>query len=81
MLFECNALSNIRLELWSEISNSYPSDILKDQIDSMSSYNRANFLLDGLANSYIREWEMLYGYIATFIDKMYMHRNKMVESN
>ncbi len=80
MLFDCNALSNIRLELWYEISNSCPSDILKDQIESMTSYNRSNFLLGGLANSYIREWDSSYCKIATFIHRMYMHRNKMVET-
>ena len=60
MLFDCCELSDIQTQLWFEISNSCPSDILKDHIESMSLYNRSNLLLGSLANSYIREWDPLY---------------------
>ena len=81
MLFDCCELQDIRTELWLEISNSCPSSTLKDQIESMTLYNRSIFLLGGLANSYIREWDQFYCKIATFIYTMYIHRNKLAESH
>ena len=50
--------------------------VMQNEFQSMSVQEKLNFLLSGLNNCYVSEWDALYGAIAQFVWDMYMRRDE-----
>ena len=71
VLFECEGNSVLRGHLWNNILESCPSASMVYEMTSMSTKARCSFLLSGLNNSYVKEWNNLFKAIVQFITAMY----------
>ena len=73
ILFEYKALETYRNKLWDDFASNL-LDPMKHMILEMPHRDRAVFLLSCLNESYVREWRYLYGSLADYIYKLYVHR-------
>ena len=47
-----------------------------DGFNEMSVHSKCDFLLSGLNNCYVQEWDVLYGAIAQFVWDLYRYRDE-----
>ena len=70
ILFECNSGATLRNELWNPVVNSSPYAMIRD-INMMSNYSKAAFILNAFNCIYVDDWKMLYMNMCNFIFTMY----------
>ena len=73
VLFQCPGNQTRRTELWRDICVNCPPMLL-DEIKSMSVDKRVSFILSGLNNSFVPEWQSLFGPCLHFINSLYIER-------
>ena len=73
-LFECSAMNGIRCRHLNDIKSLMPPAMLHD-FEASSIQNRYTFLISGLNNCYVQEWDSLYGAIAQFVWEIYKFRD------
>ncbi len=74
LLFECDVLSDTREILWNDILSESPSITFTKQLEDMDLCKRATYLVSGLNNSYVSEWDSLFSSIVSFIHNMYKQK-------
>ena len=79
-MFDCKSLAKIQCQLWKEVIDTCPSEVLQVHILSMTSWDRATFILGCMNNVYVREWDPFYCGIANIIHAMYAVQNENVLS-
>ena len=76
MLFKCTSKTSIRELLWESVLEECPSNIFKDQLTAMAPREKTSFILGGLNDGYVVEWDSLYCSIANFTHGVYTERLK-----
>ena len=74
ILFECREFHRLRCDGFQTISIKMP-DAMQNEYNEMSIQARCTFLLSGLNDSYVPEWDALYAAIAQFVWDMYRCRD------
>ena len=80
MLFECDVLTDSRKILWDDILKESLSHIFAKELEDMDSWDRATFLISGLYNTYVVEWDSLFSAIVLFIHTMYNKKCHHIDS-
>ena len=76
VLFECSENDHLRVKLWQAVRETCPNT-LNCEIESMSTDTKTSFLLTGLGNGFIKEWQATFKAIVDFIYVLYMSRLAM----
>ena len=76
ILFQCEALNPERLVHWQTIVKEMPL-AMSGEVSELPDQIKIEYLLSGLNNSYIHEWQNLYESIADFISIMYKKRHEL----
>ena len=79
VLFDCNALSDIRELLWYDVSNVGLKGLVND-LNSLSSRERTAMILNGFNVKYVREWYELYCTVADFIVGVIQEYENIIQS-
>lgn len=74
-MFKCEAVGNDRAIYWNKVLAVCPVQLAKE-IVIMSLKDRSVFILNGLGNVYINEWNELYCAIALFVFNMFKPSKK-----
>ncbi len=78
-LFVCPGLSVVRDTSWAAFKeHALPAQLR--EVDSMNLDQRLVFLLSGCKSQYVKEWQLMYEAIATFVFRVYGQRADMVTS-
>ncbi len=77
MLFHCAGLSDLRRELTLVLLEAMPPAMVLE-LNTMTDYQKTNFVLGGLNSAYIPEWDNIYSAIGTFVHDMYTERQRVV---
>ena len=78
-LFDCNNADMVVIrERWQEIfDNEFPLGLVRS-MELMSSNRRTLFIITGLENSYVQEWENVYICLCDFIADMYSCHTRLL---
>ena len=74
MLFKCPRIEAVRRILWENVIQSTPTHAMRDHIETLQVKDKCVFLLSGLCNTYVIEWNEVYRSIATFVSGIYSYR-------
>ena len=69
-MFKCEAVNNERIKYWNKIIAVCPVQ-LKNEIEKMTLKDSSVFILNGLGNCYIQEWNDVYCAIAMFVHNIF----------
>ena len=73
ILFQCSAMDERREHWLNSIKSLMPTAMLEG-FTEMSILHKCEFLLSGLHNCYVQEWDALYGAVAQFVWDLYRCR-------
>jgi len=79
VLFECNALEEVRLREWPRVLSIMPGG-MASSIRADGSGNAYGLIVSCLVGNYISEWNEIYRAILDFIYHMYTERAKLYDS-
>ena len=79
VLFECSSLTTARDSTWHNVLNNMP-DAMAQHVGACDDENKLVFILSGLMNNYIPEWNDIYLGIVYFVNEMYSSRQKLYET-
>ena len=74
IMLQCTGLNDIRERYLEIVKSLMPPAMLVDFL-GLNISNRCHFLISGLNNIYVNEWDNLYGAIADYVWQIYSARN------
>ena len=75
ILLFCNHYDHLRTAHMNSMKNHMPQ-AMRREFENMSPHRKCQFMLSGLNNSYVDEWDCIYSDVVDFVWQMYMYRHQ-----